>query len=146
MIDENLRVRLQFLSRVVERESQLLLRTTKRLFVEPFSIEKAKQLESDDDLSEKVDAFVTRCSRLQGTLGDNLLPHLLLALSERQSTQIYNLDIAERLGWISSVDEWLAIRKLRNQMVHGYIEDLVVLYRFTYGSHVRCVWEKRHRS
>jgi hypothetical protein len=30
-------------------------------------------------------------------------------------------------GWIESVEAWLEIRKLRNQMVHAYIEDLALL-------------------
>lgn len=40
---------------------------------------------------------------------------------------IDTLDRAERLGLIPSADDWLAMRKLRNQMVHEYIEDAVVL-------------------
>jgi len=37
------------------------------------------------------------------------------------------LDRAERLGLLKSADEWMAIRNLRNQMVHEYVEDPVVL-------------------
>ncbi len=40
---------------------------------------------------------------------------------------IDNLDRAERLGWIYSADEWLRMRNLRNQMVHEYVEDPLVL-------------------
>lgn len=40
---------------------------------------------------------------------------------------IDNLDKAERLGLINSADEWLAMRKLRNQMVHEYVEDPEIL-------------------
>jgi hypothetical protein len=63
-----------------------------------------------------VEAFVSRFSHLQDTLGDKLIPKLLSALGERQATAMDNLDTAERLGWISSADEWQAIRQLRNQM------------------------------
>lgn len=126
-VDEQTLKRLQFLCRVIERQSRHLALTTSRLFLAPFTLAKAKTLESDDDLSERVDAFVSRFSRMQDTLGDKLLPHLLLALSEEKATQIDKLDKAEQLGWITSVDEWLAIRKLRNQMVHEYIEDLSIL-------------------
>ena len=38
-----------------------------------------------------------------------------------------NLDRAERLGLIPSADLWLGLRRLRNQMVHEYIEDPSVL-------------------
>jgi uncharacterized protein with HEPN domain len=40
---------------------------------------------------------------------------------------IDNLDRAERLGLLTSADEWLVMRNLRNQMVHEYVEDVVVL-------------------
>ena len=46
---------------------------------------------------------------------------------ERPGAVIDNLDRAEKLGWITSVDEWMAIRQLRNRMIHEYIEDPVVL-------------------
>ena len=38
-----------------------------------------------------------------------------------------NLDRAERLGFVASADEWFAMRGLRNQMVHEYIEGAMVL-------------------
>ena len=44
-------------------------------------------------------------------------------LGERTGAVIDNLDRAEKLGFIPSSDEWIGIRKLRNQMVHDYIED-----------------------
>jgi hypothetical protein len=40
---------------------------------------------------------------------------------------IDNLDRAERLGLLTSADEWLVMRHLRKQMVHEYVEDVVVL-------------------
>jgi len=126
-IDSLKKERLQFLCRVVEKEGIYLTRTTKRLFEEPFSIERAKTLDVDDALSERLEAFVSRFSRLQDTLGDKLLPNLLDALNEKKRTQIDNLDMAERLGWLSNVDDWQVMRQLRNQMVHEYIEDLNVL-------------------
>lgn len=126
-IKENTKLRLQFLSRVVQRECNQLDRTTGRLFIEPFSLERAKNIIHDDDLSECVEAFVSRFSRLQDTLGDKLIPQLLKALGEKPAAVMDNLDTAERLEWISSADEWQAIRQLCNQMVHDYIEDLEVL-------------------
>ncbi len=126
-IEPEMELRLKFLSRVVQRECKHLQRTTERLFVEPFTIEKAQLLNTDDDLSELVEAFVSRFSRLQDTLGDKLIPQLLKAFGEKPVAVMINLDKAERLEWIQSADEWLAIRQLRNQMVHDYIEDLDVL-------------------
>jgi hypothetical protein len=60
-------------------------------------------------------------------LGDKFLPALLTALAEPKSSALENLDRAEKLGLIESTDSWLEIRKLRNQMVHEYIDDLQIL-------------------
>lgn len=38
-----------------------------------------------------------------------------------------NLDKAEKFGLVESIESWMEMRRLRNQMVHEYIEDLVVL-------------------
>lgn len=67
---------------------------------------------------------MSRFGRLQDNLGDKFLPQLLLALAEKPGAAIDNLNLAERLGWIQSTDSWLMMRKLRNQMVYEYIEDL----------------------
>ena len=120
-------LRLQFLARVVRKECKHLASTDQRLFANPFTRERANQLETDPDLAERVEAFVGRFGRLQDTLGDMLLPTLLVALGEKSSSVIDNLDRAERLGLIKSADEWMSMRNLRNQMVHEYVEDLAIL-------------------
>ena len=127
MLEEDVKHRIQFLDRVVQRECRHLNRTSDRLFEEPFTLEKARTIGDDDDLSERVEAFVSRFSRLQDTLGDKLIPLILEALGEHQAAAIDNLDKAERFNWIHSADEWFAIRRLRNQMVHDYMEDLNIL-------------------
>lgn len=119
--------RLQFLARVVRKESRHLAATDQRLFGGSFSPEQAARLEEDPDLAERVEAFIGRFGRLQDTVGDKLLPLLLAALGEKPSAAIDNLDRAERLGLIESVDEWMTMRNLRNQMIHEYVEDPVVL-------------------
>jgi len=119
--------RLRFLARVTERERAHLLSTDKRVFAEPFSPARAKQLDVDADLSERVEAFVARFSRLQDTLGDKFVPALLRALGEPVGAVIDNLDRAERFRWLASADGWLAARHLRNRMIHEYIEDPAIL-------------------
>ena len=126
-LDPKFALRLQFLTRVVRKECQHLASTDQRLFSEPFTLERALQLETNPDLAERVEAFVSRFARLQDTLGDKLLPVLLTALGETPGAAIDNLDRAERLRLIASADEWMTLRKLRNQMVHEYVEDLSVL-------------------
>ena len=120
-------LRLQFLVRVVRKECKHLSTTDQRLFGSLFTLEQATRLEEDPDLAERVEAFVGRFGRLQDTVGDKLLPLLLTALGEKTSAAIDNLDRAERLGLINSADEWMIIRNLRNQMVHEYIEDPLIL-------------------
>jgi len=110
--------RLAFLCRITQKEILHLQDTDRRLFADLFTVEAAKQIETDPILAERLDAFVSRFGRLQDNLGDKFLPQLLLALAEKPGAAIDNLDRAERLGWIESVEAWLEIRKLRNQMVH----------------------------
>jgi len=126
-IEPKIALRLQFMARVVRKECQHLVSTDQRLFSAPFTLERARQLEIDADLAERVEAFVGRFGRLQDTIGDKLMPVFLTALGETPAAAIDNLDRAERLGLIASADEWMALRKLRNQMVHEYIEDLTLL-------------------
>lgn len=68
-----------------------------------------------------------RFGRLQDTVGGKLLPSLLEALFKTPGPAIDNLDKAERFGFIESADDWMQMRRLRNQMVHAYIEDMAVL-------------------
>lgn len=119
--------RLRFLAKIVEREARHLRSTDMRLFEQPFTAERARLLESDLALAERVDAFAARFSRLQDTLADKLVPALLRALQEPVGAGIDNLDRAERLEWIASVDQWLEARRLRNLMIHEYIDDPDVL-------------------
>lgn len=126
-IDPKILPRLQFLARVMRKECQHLATTDQRLFNVPFTPERVGQLEIDHDLAERAEAFVGRFGRLQDTIGDKLLPALLVALGETPAAAIDNLDRAERLGLIVSADEWMALRKLRNQMIHEYVEDPTLL-------------------
>jgi hypothetical protein len=126
-ISTSLAARLEFLSRVTTKECQHLLDTDRRLFATLFTIEEAQKVEADPILAERLDAFVSRFGRLQDTVGDKLLPALLSALAETPGPAIDNLDKAEKFRFIESADGWMEMRRLRNQMVHEYIEDLAVL-------------------
>ncbi len=119
--------RLAFLVRVVEKVSLNLLFTDSLLFREFFGIEDIQKIEFDPELAERLDAFVSRFGRLQDTVGDKLLPALLTSMAEKSGDAIDNLDRAEKLGFIESAEAWMEMRRLRNQMVHEYIEDLVIL-------------------
>jgi len=134
-VEPKIVLRLQFLTRVVRKECQHLTTTDRRLFADTFTLTQAARLEADAELAERVEAFVGRFGRLQDTVGDKLLPLLLGALGEKTSAAIDNLDRAERLGLLQSADEWMTMRNLRNQMVHEYVEDTVVLVNALQSGH-----------
>ena len=134
-IDSKTTLRINFLSRVVVKERDHLLMTDQRLFQSSFDLNRVKLMDTDIDLSERVDAFVGRFSRLQDTVGDKLLPLLLTILGEQPLAVIDNLDRAEKLGFIDSADEWMSIRNLRNQMIHEYVEDPLILLSALQSGH-----------
>ena len=133
--DSNTGKRLKFLSRVVTKELQHLLYTDAKFFASPLSADTVVAFEKNADLAEIADAFVARFGRLQDTLGDKLVPALLAHKGEKLGPAIDNLDKAERFNWLASVDDWLAIRQLRNKMVHEYIEDPQILVEALNAGH-----------
>lgn len=119
--------RVMFLQRVVDREIHHLNYSASKVFHQPFTLELAEQLNSNEELAEQLEAFISRFCRLQDTLGDKFLPAWLDILEEKTNVAIDNLDKAEKIGVLPSVELWLELRQLRNQMVHEYIEDLNLL-------------------
>ncbi|AGX86144.1 hypothetical protein [Candidatus Symbiobacter mobilis] len=127
--------RLEFLVRVVRKECRHLLTTNARLFDGGLDLEQLRRLEETPDTAERVEAFVGRFGRLQDTVGDKLLPLLLALLGEKAGSAIDNLDLAERLGWIESTEDWMTMRNLRNQMVHEYVEDMQIFHEALWSGH-----------
>ena len=95
--------RLVILLETVALEAELLQATDQRLFAEAFTAQRAATLRGDALLSERLDAFSARFSRLQDTAGDKLLPVLLARLGEPIGSVLDNLDKAARLGWLRNV-------------------------------------------
>ena len=119
--------KLRFLAETVLAEAGHLQVTDGRLFASPMTPERAASLRADIDLAERTDAFVARFGRLQDTLADKLLPILLDWVAEPVAAAIDNLNRAERLGWIQSVETWTEVRRLRNRMIHEYVRDTAEL-------------------
>lgn len=134
-LDSDVAIRLQFLARVVQKEREHLCFTDARLFTPQMTLAQVENLDADPDLAERVEAFASRFGRLQDTLGDKLLPMLLVGLGERAGVAIDNLDKAERLELIVSAENWMVMRNLRNRMVHEYIEDPVILHEALLAGH-----------
>ena len=122
------RERLLFLCQVVKREWELLEQVKTRLFDSAMPMLDPKALAAlSIEQTEQLDAFVARFGRLQDTLGEKLLPALLLTGGDQPGQMLDNLDRAERYGWIESANQWADSRQLRNRMVHEYIQDPVIL-------------------
>lgn len=108
---------------IVRREGAHLARTDARLFARPVNAAWVQALETDEDRAERLDAFVSRFGRMQDTLGDRLLPRFLVLLAEQPGSAIDNLNRAEKLGILSSANDWRDTRELRNRLVHEYQDD-----------------------
>lgn len=72
-----------------------------------------------------LDQFAYRFTRLQDDMGGRLFPGLLGALGEEFGplSMIDRLNRLEQLGWIPQVDEWLELRRIRNEFTHDYPEN-----------------------
>lgn len=100
-----------------------LERVIARLFATPATSDRLATLDTDEDLAERVDAFAARFGRLQDALSDKLLPAYFDLVEESPRPIMEMLDRAERLGLVSSADEFIEARKLRNRLVHEYVEN-----------------------
>lgn len=87
---------------------------------------RALTLDDCDHLSKEdrrlLDQFAYRYTRLQDDMGARLMPAVLKALGEDigPMSAIDRFSRLEQLGWLSSADEWLAMRQVRNQFAHDY--------------------------
>lgn len=126
-IDASLRSRVAHLQRVVNKEYQHLRYSADGLVKIDPEFRWLDAVEQNPELAEKLDAFASRFCRLQYTLGDKLLPVYLRMQLEPVSTALDNLNRAEKLGLIPSVEDWIEARNLRNYLVHEYTEDAKLL-------------------
>ena len=77
------------------------------------------------DQIKTVDAFIFRYIKLQDFMSEKLFRQLLESIGEyKDSMSLLDvLDKLEKLQLIDSADEWIAIRKLRNQLTHEYPDN-----------------------
>lgn len=105
------------------KETRLLRYSQRTLFALPINAQWVKQLDSRDDLAEKVDAFVSRFGRLQDHLGEKLIPRFAALLGESPKSMLDVLAYAEKMQWLGNAEEFLGARKLRNLLVHEDMSD-----------------------
>lgn len=123
-----MRERLRFLARVVDKEIKHLDYAAEQAFGVPLTLGAVETLDDNPELAMRIEAFTSRFCRLQDTLGDKFLPDLLKSLGEPDRALLINLEKAEKYGWLESAENWIALRQLRNQMIHEYIENAQTLF------------------
>lgn len=118
-------LRLCVLFDVVRREVAHLQFSRHQLFeLQTPTIEWLNSLEHRPEDAVILEAFVSRFARLQDTLAGKLIPAWLMALQENSASQLENLTKAEKLGVLDNVEDWLAARNMRNQLVHEYVQNM----------------------
>lgn len=116
--------RLQRLTELVEREDEHLLAVRQRFLGDDcrVDINRLGHLLADDLGIDRLESFGAKFARMQDTIVDKLIPVLLRVLGEHPGAAIDNLSRMERLELIAAADEWLAMCRLRNRLVHEYID------------------------
>lgn len=108
---------------LARKEAQHLRYSYSTLFANELDEAWVESLDAKPELAEKVEAFVSRFGRLQDHIGEKLIPRYAQLVGEQHKTQIDVLNFAERAGIVTNADDFLAARKLRNALVHEYMQD-----------------------
>jgi len=108
---------------LAEKEAAYLAYSHRTLFSEPIDLAWVEALAQRDDLAEKIDAFVSRFGRLQDHIGDRLIPRFAALLGETPKSLLDVLAYAERMGWIDAAEDFVGARRLRNLLVHQYMDN-----------------------
>lgn len=117
--------RLHRLLVLVDREDEHLQAVRHRLLGDDCRVDETRVLTilSETIGIDRLESFGAKFGRMQDTVVDKLIPAYLEVVGERVGAAIDNLNRMERLGLLSSADDWLAMRALRNRLVHEYMEQ-----------------------
>jgi len=82
-----------------------------------------------DEMLSYIDQMFFRFSKLQDTMGDKIFPYLLGLLGEEVKSMPY-IDRLNRLEELEIIlaNDWIALRKERNEIAHEYsynVDDLI---------------------
>ncbi|MEN9595932.1 MAG: hypothetical protein RL236_366 [Pseudomonadota bacterium] len=108
---------------LAQKEVKHLTYTHQTLFSQSIDLAWVESLAECEDLTEKIDAFVSRFSRLQDHIGEKLIPRFAALLGESPKSLLDVLNYAEKMGWITDTMSFVSARKLRNLLVHEYMTD-----------------------
>jgi hypothetical protein len=111
---------------LARKEAAQLRYSHSTLFAQPIDIHWVEQLAKNQEVAEKVEAFISRFGRLQDHIGEKLVPRFAALLGETPKSMIDTMAYAEKMQWIQSVEEFFSARKLRNLLVHEYMSDAVL--------------------
>ena len=117
---------------LAQKEAEHLAYTHRTLFARNIDLQWVQSLSEHEELSEKVDAFVGRFSRLQDYIGEKLIPRFAALLGESPKSLLDVLNYAERIGWVDDVQVFIQARKLRNLLVHEYMIDAELFLQSLY--------------
>lgn len=80
----------------------------------------------NDDQIDRLDLYLGRFSKLQDFITSKLFRSVTLASLEDTSQDVSLIDTLRRMekyGIVSSLDDWMEIRLLRNSLTHEYLTD-----------------------
>jgi hypothetical protein len=74
---------------------------------------------------ENIDQFIFRFAKLQDAMGERVFRSVLISLKEEIKNKPFRdlLNRLEQLGILKSKEEWLLLRKLRNDLSHEYVNE-----------------------
>ena len=108
---------------LARKEAAHLQYSHRTLFALPIDAVWVQELTDQNELAEKVEAFVSRFGRLQDHLGEKLIPRFAALLGEAPKSLLDVLAYAEKMQWLASAESFIGARKLRNLLVHEYMVD-----------------------
>ena len=108
---------------LARKEADHLAYTHRMLYAHEIDLPWVQALSQRDDLSEKIEAFVSRFGRLQDHIGEKLIPRFAALVGEAPRAMIDTLAFAEKMGWLEDAEAFFGARKLRNLLVHESLTD-----------------------
>lgn len=87
-------------------------------YISPFNKENLENITEDN--KQLIDAFLFRFGKLQDLLGDKMFRLILVLETEHVGSMLDIINKMEKFYIIDSADEWVSIRKARNDATHDY--------------------------